>query len=57
MLSAIKFEKSLKQAQKEAVQKIEQTNELEGLEQIRIKFLGRKGIITTLLKSLKIVLE
>ncbi|MCK4404141.1 MAG: phenylalanine--tRNA ligase subunit alpha [candidate division Zixibacteria bacterium] len=53
MLSVAKFKQSLKQAQKEALLKIEQTSELEGLEQIRIKYLGRKGIITFLLKSLK----
>jgi len=53
MSSARKFEQSLKQAQKEAVQKIEQTSDAEGLEQIRITYLGRKGIITALLKSLK----
>ncbi len=53
MLSVTKFQQSLKQAQKEAFLTIEQTNKLEGLEQIRIKYLGRKGIITSLLKSLK----
>jgi len=53
MPSANKFEQSLKQAQKEAVQKIEQTSDPEGLEQIRITYLGRKGIITSLLRSLK----
>lgn len=53
MLSVTKFEQSLKQAQKEALKEIEQAGELEGLEQIRIKYLGRKGIITSLLKSLK----
>jgi len=53
MLSVTKFQQSLKQAQKEALKEIEQAGELEGLEQIRIKYLGRKGAITSLLKSLK----
>ncbi len=53
MSNASRFEQSLKQAQREALLKIEQTSELEGLEQTRIRYLGRKGIITSLLKSLK----
>ncbi len=53
MSSATKFQQSLEKAQKEALLKIEQTGELEGLEQVRVNYLGRKGIITTLLKSLK----
>lgn len=53
MPNTSKFEQSLKHAQKEALKEIEQAGELEGLEQIRIKYLGRKGIITSLLKSLK----
>jgi phenylalanyl-tRNA synthetase alpha chain len=48
-----KFQETLKQTQKEALQEIRQADELEGLEQVRIKYLGRKGIITSLLKSLK----
>lgn len=53
MPNAGKLEQSLKQAQKEVLQKIEQTSELEGLEQVRIKYLGRKGVITSLLRGLK----
>jgi len=53
MPSANKFEQDLKQIQREALLTIEQTSELEGLEQLRIRYLGRRGIITSLLKSLK----
>lgn len=53
MTSVSKFEESLKRTQKEVFREIEQVGEPEGLEQVRIKYLGRKGIITSLLKSLK----
>lgn len=53
MISAIEFQQSLKQTQTEALQEIKRANEPGSLDQVRIKYLGRKGIITSLLKSLK----
>lgn len=53
MSQVTEFQESLKRAQKDALQEIEQTDELEGLNQVKVKYLGRKGIITTLLKVLK----
>jgi phenylalanyl-tRNA synthetase alpha chain len=53
MSSAIEFQHSLEQTQKEALREIEQADQLEALSQLRIKYLGRKGIVTSLLKSLK----
>jgi phenylalanyl-tRNA synthetase alpha chain len=53
MSSAEKFQDSLKQAERDALLEIKQAIKLEGLEQVRIKYLGRKGVITFLLKSLK----
>ena len=53
MTNVTKFQEILQQAQREGMQEIEQAGELEGLERVRIKYLGRKGIITSLLKSLK----
>jgi len=47
------FEESLKQTEREVLKEIEQAVKLEGLDQVRIKYLGRKGIITSFLKSLK----
>jgi phenylalanyl-tRNA synthetase alpha chain len=53
MTSAAEFQASLEQTQKEALKEITRTNEPGSLDQVRIKYLGRKGIITSLLKSLK----
>lgn len=53
MSSVTEFQHSLEQTQKEARREIEQANQLEALNQLRIKYLGRKGIITSLLRSLK----
>jgi phenylalanyl-tRNA synthetase alpha chain len=53
MASAAKFQKSLEQTQKEVLREIKQANQLESLEQVRIRYLGRKGVLTSLLKSLK----
>lgn len=53
MTSATEFQQSLKQTQAEALQEIKRANEPGSLDQVRIKYLGRKGIITSLLKSLK----
>ena len=47
------FKETIQNTQKGAFQEIELENRLDGLEQIRVKYLGRKGIITSLLKSLK----
>jgi phenylalanyl-tRNA synthetase alpha chain len=53
MPSAAEFRESIKQAQRDALQEMGQAGDLEGLERVKIKYLGRKGIVTSLLKSLK----
>ncbi|NIN00644.1 MAG: phenylalanine--tRNA ligase subunit alpha [candidate division Zixibacteria bacterium] len=53
MSSVTEFQQSLEQTQKEARREIEQADQLEALNQLRIKYLGRKGVITSLLRSLK----
>ncbi|UCB51775.1 MAG: phenylalanine--tRNA ligase subunit alpha [Candidatus Zixiibacteriota bacterium] len=53
MTSATEFKKSVEQIRKEALQEIKGANELGSLDQVRIKYLGRKGSITSLLKGLK----
>jgi len=47
------FQDTIHKIKDEALQEIERVDQSEGLEQIRIKYLGRKGIITSLLKNLK----
>jgi phenylalanyl-tRNA synthetase alpha chain len=47
------FQETIHKIKSEALQEIEQAEKPESLEQIRIKYLGRKGLITSLLKSLK----
>ncbi len=53
MPNADEFKQSLKQAQTEAGRKIEQVTGVEELEELRVRYLGRKGIITSLMKGLK----
>ncbi|MGB8657260.1 MAG: phenylalanine--tRNA ligase subunit alpha [Candidatus Zixiibacteriota bacterium] len=53
MTNSDKFQESLKQAERDVLLQMEQANGPEGLERIRLKYVGRKGIITSLLKSLK----
>ncbi len=53
MLNTNEFQNSIQKTKEEAFREIDQENRLEGLEQIRVKYLGRKGIITSLLKNLK----
>jgi phenylalanyl-tRNA synthetase alpha chain len=53
MTGAIEFKKSIEQIRKEALQEIKGANETGSLDQVRIKYLGRKGSITSLLKGLK----
>lgn len=53
MLNANEFQNFIQKTKDEASREIKQENRLDGLEQIRVKYLGRKGIITSLLKSLK----
>lgn len=53
MVNADEFRRTLKQTQKEAGQKIEQVTSTHELEELRVRYLGRKGIITSLLKNLK----
>jgi phenylalanyl-tRNA synthetase alpha chain len=47
------LQEAIHKIKKEAFQEIEQVEQTEGLEQIRVKYLGRKGMITSLLKNLK----
>ena len=47
------FQDTIHKIKNEALQEIERVDQSEVLEQIRIKYLGRKGIITSLLKNLK----
>jgi phenylalanyl-tRNA synthetase alpha chain len=47
------FQDTIHKIKHEALQEIERVAQSDGLEQIRIKYLGRKGIITSLLKNLK----
>jgi phenylalanyl-tRNA synthetase alpha chain len=53
MASAEEFKKKVQQIQREAGEKVNQAGNLEELEQLRVKYLGRKGIVTSLLKNLK----
>jgi phenylalanyl-tRNA synthetase alpha chain len=53
MASAEEFKKKVQQIQREAGEKVNQAGNLEELEQLRVKYLGRKGIVTSLLKDLK----
>ena len=53
MQKVSEFKETLNRVQKEAQQSIERASDLKGLDQIRVDYLGRKGIITSLLKSIK----
>jgi phenylalanyl-tRNA synthetase alpha chain len=53
MASAEEFKKKVQQIQREAGEKVNQAGNLEELEQLKVKYLGRKGIVTSLLKNLK----
>ncbi len=53
MPNADQFRKALQQVQGEAGEKTKQAGSTDELEQLRVKYLGRKGILTSLLKSLK----
>jgi phenylalanyl-tRNA synthetase alpha chain len=53
MTTAIKFNESVEQIRKEALREIKGASEPGSLDQVRIKYLGRKGSITLLLKGLK----
>lgn len=50
-----KFEDDIKKAQREAFEELAMVDKIKELEELKIKYLGRKGIITTLLKNLKYV--
>lgn len=43
----------LKSAQREAFTELAKVEKIKDLEELKIKYLGRKGIITSLLKNLK----
>ena len=47
------FEDELKKIEKEAFQSLQEIKDISALEELRIKFLGRKGKLTLLLRSLK----
>jgi phenylalanyl-tRNA synthetase alpha chain len=53
MTGAIEFKESIEQIRKEALREIKGASETARLDQVRIKYLGRKGSITSLLKGLK----
>ncbi len=48
-----KFDDDLKEAQREALEESAKAGKIKDLEELRVKYLGRKGIITSLLKNLK----
>jgi phenylalanyl-tRNA synthetase alpha chain len=48
-----KFVEDLKEVQKEAFEELEKVDKVKGLEELRVKYLGRRGIITSLLKNLR----
>ena len=48
-----KFEDDIKGAQREAFEEFAKVDKIEELEELKVKYLGRKGIIPSLLKSLK----
>lgn len=47
------FEEKLKKLEREAFQSLEEVKDIGALEELRVKFLGRKGRLTLLLRSLK----
>ncbi len=47
-----KIEDDLKEAQKDALEELAGVNKIKDLEELRVKYLGRKGIITSFLKKL-----
>ena len=47
------FEEELKRLEKEAFQCLKEVKDISALEELRVKFLGRKGRLTILLRSLK----
>jgi phenylalanyl-tRNA synthetase alpha chain len=47
------FQQELKQFLEEASREVGQADRVEALEQLRVKFLGRKGMLTSLLKRVK----
>ena len=53
MTSATEFKESIEQIKKQALGEIKGANEPGSLDQVRVKYLGRKGSITSLLKGLK----
>jgi phenylalanyl-tRNA synthetase alpha chain len=53
MPNANEFQEAIHKIKNEVLQEIEKIDQSPGLEQLRVKYLGRKGIITALLKNLK----
>ena len=47
------FEDKLKEAQKEAFEELAKVDKIKDLEELKVKYLGRNGIITSLLRNLK----
>jgi phenylalanyl-tRNA synthetase alpha chain len=52
ILTMKKSEDDLREVQKEALRKLAKANKKEHLEEIRVRYLGRKGMITSILKNL-----
>jgi phenylalanyl-tRNA synthetase alpha chain len=53
MTGVTEFKESIERVRKEALEEIKGANEPESLDQVRVRYLGRKGSITSLLKGLK----
>lgn len=52
-MSPREFEERLRRLEKEALEAVEKVEDFQGLESLRVKYLGRKGALTQLLRSLK----
>jgi phenylalanyl-tRNA synthetase alpha chain len=52
-----KLEDELKEAQREALEELANVDKTKDLDQLKAKYLGRKGVVTSLMKSLKEVSE
>lgn len=52
-MSPREFEERLRRLEKEALEAVKKVEDFQGLESLRVKYLGRKGALTQLLRSLK----
>ena len=53
VLKMKKYQEDLEKARKEVFEKLAKVDKIKNLEELKIKYLGRKGIITSFLKNLK----